>query len=142
MGGVGGEEWTDLCESYRNRPCVIDILTNDGLRAIADGAGLPRSVMAHLWQGLDCIYRTRDAADSAGAGGQCTPCYHRNRSMVAFLASLERAKYPIVKSLSAPLFDGASVMPVVLTEGLAAEWRLSPRVRGRGCFTNLKHLTS
>lgn len=121
MGGVGGEEWTVLCESCRSSPCVINILTNDGLRVIGDGAGLPLSVMTHLWEGLDCIYRTRDAPDSAGADDQCVPCYHRNRSMVAFFASLERPKYPIVKSLSAPLFDGASVMPTVLTETLAAE---------------------
>jgi hypothetical protein len=132
MGGVGVEEWTALNESSRGSPCVINIMTNNGLREIAHGAGVPMSVMAHLWQGLDCMYRTPGAADSAGAGGQCVPCYHRNRSMVAYFASLERAKHPVVKSLPAPLFDGATVMPAVLTEALAAEWRLSTGVRGKG----------
>ena len=124
-----GDEWIALCERFRSTPCVIDMATNNGLRVIAHGAGLPLSVMVDLWRGLDCIYRTPGAAD---AGGQCKSCYHRNRSMVAFFASLERAKYPIVKSLPDPLFDGASVMPAVLTEALAVEWRLHKGVHGKG----------
>jgi hypothetical protein len=78
---------------------------------IGQVAGLPISVMSHMWQGLD---------DSTSVY-HVVMCYHHNRVMLVFFASLERDNHPVVKSLFDPLFDGASVIPSVLTDVLVAE---------------------
>ena len=78
MCGVPDEEWLVLCRSSRNIPCLLHILTNNGLLDISRETGLSMSVMIHLWQGLECIYRSRGTSESPGSGGHCLSC--RNSS--------------------------------------------------------------
>ena len=78
LDGVTDEEWIALCRSSRNIPCLLHVVTNNGLLDIARETGLPMSVMIHLWQGLECIYRSRGTSESPGSGGHCLSC--RNSS--------------------------------------------------------------
>ena len=70
------------------------------------------------------MYRSRGAAESPGSGGHCLSCYYhsrRSRGWFPFLRHWNTLKYPVVKSLTDPLFDSASVLSSVLTEELATE---------------------
>ena len=136
-------EYAALCLRHSKSTCVTNIITNNGLREIAAGAGLPIEVLAHMWQALDCPDRqtgvtaaTKNKRTGTAKVGSCPPCDRRNKAMVLAFASLERAKYPIVESLPAPLFNGASIVPGVIDEELATPWRLGDERRGQGYAWN------